>query len=63
VLLTLPLERHDAALAPAALSAAIGLELSAYDAAYAALAEALDTVLVTADRRLAGAVPRAELVS
>ena len=63
VLLTLPLERHDAALAPAALSAAIDLEISAYDAAYAALAEALDTVLVTADRRLAGAVPRAELVS
>jgi predicted nucleic acid-binding protein len=63
VLLTLPLEHHGAALAPAALSAAIDLELSAYDAAYAALAEALDTVLVTADRRLAGAVPRAELVS
>lgn len=63
VLLTLPLHRHDAALAPAALSSAIELQLSAYDGAYAALAEALDVVLVTADRRLADAVPRAELVS
>jgi predicted nucleic acid-binding protein len=63
VLLTLPLERHGAALAPAALSSAIDLELSAYDGAYAALAVALDAVLVTADRRLASAVPRAALVS
>jgi predicted nucleic acid-binding protein len=62
VLLALPLTLHGAALAPAALSAAIDLELSAYDAAYAALAEALDAVLVTADRRLAAAVPRAALV-
>jgi predicted nucleic acid-binding protein len=28
--------------------------LTAYDAAYVALAEALDAVLLTADRRLAG---------
>jgi len=63
VLLTLPLTRHGAVLAPAALSVAVDLELSAYDGAYAALAEALDTVLVTADRRLAAAAPRAALVS
>ena len=63
VLLMLPLTRHGAALAAAALSAAVDLELSAYDGAYAALAEALDAVLVTADRRLAAAVPRAALVT
>lgn len=63
VLLMLPLRRHGAALAQAASHAALELGLSVYDGSYAALAESLDTVLVTADRRLAAAVPRAELVS
>ena len=59
----LPLRLHGAELAPAALGAAIDLGLSAYDGTYAALAESLDAPLVTADRRLAGAVPTAELLS
>ena len=37
--------------------------LSAYDCCYAVLAESLDAPLVTADRRLAAAVPSAELLS
>lgn len=48
-------------LAPAALGLAVSRELSVYDACYAVLAEAEDAVLVTADRRLASAVSRAEL--
>ena len=36
--------------------------LSAYDACYVALAEANDAVLVTADRKLAAATNRAELI-
>jgi predicted nucleic acid-binding protein len=59
----LPLELHGPELAPAALAAAFDLGLSAYDGTYAALAESLDAPLVTADRRLAGAVPSAELLS
>jgi predicted nucleic acid-binding protein len=59
----LPLRLHGPELAPAALGAAIDLGLSAYDGTYAALAESLDGPLVTADRRLAGAVPWAELLS
>ncbi|MEP7335703.1 MAG: type II toxin-antitoxin system VapC family toxin [Actinomycetota bacterium] len=49
-------------LAPAALAIALERELSVYDACYASLAEAEDAVLVTADRRLAGAVDRCELL-
>lgn len=49
-------------LAPAALGVAVDRGLSVYDACYAVLAEAEDAVLVTADRRLAAAVPRAELI-
>lgn len=49
-------------LAPAALGLALSRELSVYDACYAVLAEGEDAVLVTADRRLAAAVTRAELV-
>ena len=49
-------------LAPAALGVAISRGLSVYDACYAVLAEAEDAVLVTADRRLAAAVTRAEIV-
>ena len=52
-----------AELAPAALALAVDLGLSAYDGTYAALAESLDAPLVTADRRLAAAVPSAELLS
>jgi predicted nucleic acid-binding protein len=59
----LPLRLHGPELAPAALGAAIDLGLSAYDGMYAALAESLDAPLLTADRRLAAAVPSAELLS
>jgi predicted nucleic acid-binding protein len=59
----LPLGLHGPELAPAALGAAIDLGLSAYDGTYAALAESLNAPLVTADRRLAAAVPSAELLS
>ena len=59
----LPLRLHGHELAPAALGAAVELGLSAYDGTYVALAESNDAVLVTADRRLAAAVPSAQLVS
>ena len=49
-------------LAPATLETALDYGLSAYDACYVALAEVLEGVLVTADRRLAEAAPRAELI-
>lgn len=49
-------------LAPAALGVALARGLSVYDACYAVLADAEDAVLVTADRRLATAVTRAELI-
>jgi len=58
-----PLRLHGPELAPAALGAAFDLGLSAYDGTYAALAESLDAVLVTADRRLAAAVGNAELLT
>ena len=59
----LPLEvRAHEALIEAAVGLAITRELSLYDACYAVLAEAEDAVLVTADRGLAAAVARAELV-
>ena len=57
-----PFRLHGPELAPAALGAALDLGLSAYDGTYAALAESLDAVLVTADRRLAAAAPGSELV-
>jgi predicted nucleic acid-binding protein len=50
-------------LAPAALDVALRNALSAYDACYVALAEALDATLVTADRRLAAAASKAELIA
>jgi predicted nucleic acid-binding protein len=62
--LTLPLETRP--LGPIAVAAtSVGLEpgLSVYDAFYAVVAEAEDALLVTADRRLAAAVPRAELLA
>ena len=58
----LPLRLHGPELAPAAVGAALDLGLSAYDGTYAALAESLDAPLVTADRRLAAAVLKAELI-
>ena len=62
-LVALPLRLHGAELASAALLTAVDLGLSAYDGTYAALAESLDAVLVTADRRLAAAVRSSELVA
>jgi predicted nucleic acid-binding protein len=59
----LPLEvrGHEGLIAPA-VGLAISRGLTVYDACYAVLAEAEDAVLVTADRGLAAAVRRAELV-
>lgn len=48
--------------APAALEIAVARDLTAYDAFYAALAAALEAPLLTADRRLAEAVPGSMLV-
>lgn len=60
---SLPLESHaHGRLATASLALALERDLSAYDATYAVLAEALDATLVTADRRLAAAVRTAELI-
>jgi predicted nucleic acid-binding protein len=49
-------------IAPGALALAVETGLSAYDACYAVLAHALGIPLVTADRRLADAVPGATLI-
>ena len=54
--------RPTAELIGAALTLALDLGLSAYDACYAALAEATEATLVTADRELAAAYPRSVLV-
>ena len=63
LVLGLPHRVSDVAeLVPAALGVSVARGLSVYDACYAVLAEAEDAVLVTADRRLAAAVKRAELV-
>lgn len=60
----LPLRPHRLGdIASGALALALETGLSAYDCCYAVLAESLDAPLVTADRRLAAAVPRAELIS
>lgn len=59
----LPLRLHKLGeLAPGAFSLAVETGLSAYDACYAVLADALGIPLVTADRRLADAVPGATLI-
>jgi predicted nucleic acid-binding protein len=59
----LPLVTHGhGRLAIASLVLALELGLSAYDASYLALAQSLDAPLVTADRRLAEAAPRSELL-
>jgi predicted nucleic acid-binding protein len=51
------------ALATSALAVGLELGLSAYDASYVALARTYDVGLVTADRRLAAAYDRAELLT
>ena len=62
--LDLPLAARPARdLVPAALARSLQLELTVYDAAYIVLAEAADAVLVTADRELARAYDRIELVA
>jgi predicted nucleic acid-binding protein len=58
-----PLRVHGDDLLAAGLQKAVELRLSAYDGTYAALAESVDAVLLTADRRLADAVPGATLIS
>ncbi len=59
-----PIELHlTAPLAPAAIRLSAGSTLSAYDSFYAVLAAVLELPLVTADRRLAAAVPSAVLVA
>jgi len=50
-------------LASPALAVAGESHLSAYDACYLVLAHSLSAPLVTADRRLAAASPRSELIS
>lgn len=61
---SLPLTiRPTAELAGAALTLALALGLSAYDACYAALAEAAAATLVTADGGLAAAYPRSLLLA
>ena len=57
-LTSMPVKR----LMQAALAAALELGLSVYDSCYLVLAEMVDAVLVTADRRLAAASPRAVLL-
>ena len=60
----LPLFTHGhGRLAGASLALALERGLSAYDASYLALAQSLDVPLVTADRRLADAAEKAELLS
>jgi predicted nucleic acid-binding protein len=60
----LPLHAHRLGdLVPGALSLASETGFSAYDSCYAVLASSLGIPLVTADRRLADAVPGATLIS
>jgi predicted nucleic acid-binding protein len=62
--LALPLSVHRLdTLAEPSLARALDLGLSVYDASYLALAEVADAVLVTADRQLAQAAVRAELIA
>lgn len=60
----LPLVSHSLArLARPSLTLSFERGLSAYDATYAVLAEILAVPLITADRRLAAAVPNAQLIA
>lgn len=62
-IVALPLRVHpNRTLAAAALARAVEVGLGAYDAFYLVLADALDAILVTADRRLAAAYDRVELI-
>ena len=64
LLVASPIELHPATpLAGPAIELAATSNLSAYDSFYAVLAAVLDVPLVTADRRLAAAIPDAVLVS
>lgn len=55
----LPLQQHaDARLFPAAYQFAVDTQRSLYDCLYLALAEAIDGVLVTADRKFHAAVAK-----
>lgn len=63
IVVAAPVVRHETTtLAAAALEFAHATGLTAYDAFYAVLAEALSVPLVTADQKLAGSLPRAILV-
>jgi predicted nucleic acid-binding protein len=63
LVLRVPLEvRSLEVIVAPAVGVAVSRGLSVYDACYAVLAEAEKAVLVTADRRLADAVTRAELI-
>jgi predicted nucleic acid-binding protein len=63
-LLALPLETHGTrSTAAGALAAAMSLGLSGYDAFYLVLADAAGAILVTADRKLARAATRVELLA
>jgi predicted nucleic acid-binding protein len=63
-ILALPLEiRSSRSLLPAALTISLERGITAYDACYVALAEAAHAPLVTADRRLAAAYERSELIA
>jgi predicted nucleic acid-binding protein len=60
----LPVHVHSTRdLAEKALDASLAHDLSAYDACYLVLADALDATLVTADRRLAEAAANGELLA
>jgi predicted nucleic acid-binding protein len=58
----LPMRVRSAHRLEEAMTLALERRVSVYDAAYVALAEALDAPLVTADRRLAEATPQAMLL-
>ncbi len=63
-LLALPLETHAArSTAAGAFATALGHGLSGYDAFYLVLADTAGAILVTADRKLARAASRAELIA
>jgi len=63
-ILALPLEiRSSRSLLPAALTISLERGITAYDACYVALAEAAHAPLLTADRRLAAAYERSELIA
>lgn len=61
--IALPLRAHRLdELASGALARAVETGRSAYDCCYAVLADSIDAPLITADRRLAAAFERSELV-